>query len=222
MSPLSASAGFIASLTACIALPNTASAQIFGTVRPSGMVVLTNIPSAMREADLKVIVASPPNAAASNAATNNAATSNAVVTPIPGPAAPDDSDASRFAEIIAEAGRKWNVRPELLRAVIAVESSFNPLAVSKRGARGLMQLMPETARRFAAGNLFDPRANVLAGARYLRTLLNLFDDDIELALAAYNAGEQSVIKAGYRIPAIPETRAYVPAVMARYRRLISG
>jgi len=217
MSPLSASVGFIASLTACIALPNTASAQIFGTVRPSGMVVLTNIPSAMREADLKVIVASPPNAAASNAATNNAA-----VTPILAPAAPDDSDASRFAEIIAEAGRKWNVRPELLRAVIAVESSFNPLAVSKRGARGLMQLMPETARRFAAGNLFDPRANVLAGARYLRTLLDLFDDDIELALAAYNAGEQSVIKAGYRIPAIPETRAYVPAVMARYRRLISG
>jgi soluble lytic murein transglycosylase-like protein len=217
MSPLAASVGFIASLTACIVLPSTASAQIFGTVRPSGMVVLTNIPSAMREADLKVIVASPPNAAASNAATSNAA-----VTPIPAPAASDDVDTSQFAEIIAEAGRKWNVRPELLRAVIAVESSFNPLAVSKRGARGLMQLMPETARRFAAGNLFDPRANVLAGARYLRVLLDLFDDNIELALAAYNAGEQSVIKAGYRIPAIPETRAYVPAVLARYRRLISG
>jgi soluble lytic murein transglycosylase-like protein len=218
MSPLSASVGFIASLTACIVLASTASAQIFGTVRPSGMVVLTNIPSATRETDLKVIVASPPNAAASNAA----ATNNAAVTPIPAPAAPDDGDASRFAEIIAEAGRRSNVRPELLRAVIAVESRFNPLAVSKRGARGLMQLMPETARRFAVGNLFDPRANVLAGARYLRALLDLFDDNIELALAAYNAGEQSVIKAGYRIPAIPETRAYVPAVMARYRRLISG
>jgi soluble lytic murein transglycosylase-like protein len=182
------------------------------------MVVLTNIPNATRETDLKVIVASPPNAAASNAA----ATNNAAVTPIPAPAAPDDGDASRFAEIIAEAGRRWNVRPELLRAVIAVESRFNPLAVSKRGARGLMQLMPETARRFAVGDLFDPRANVLAGARYLRALLDQFDDNIELALAAYNAGEQSVIKAGYRIPAIPETRAYVPAVMARYRRLISG
>ncbi|MFX7988862.1 lytic transglycosylase domain-containing protein, partial [Acinetobacter baumannii] len=83
-------------------------------------------------------------------------------------------------DIIAEAGRTWNVQPELLRAVIAVESKFNPRAVSKKGARGLMQLMPETGRRFSAGDLFDPRANVLAGARYLRLLLDLFSGDIEL------------------------------------------
>lgn len=212
MSRLSSSVGILGALAAWIALPGIANAQtqILGGVRPDGMVVLTNLPSAIRDAGLKVIVAPPADAATRSVAAT------------PAPKQGGDGDTSRFADIIAEAGRKWNVRPELLRAIIAVESRFNPLAVSRRGARGLMQLMPETATRFAAGNLFDPRANVLAGAQYLRALLDLFNDDVELALAAYNAGEQSVIKAGYRIPAIPETRAYVPAVMARYRRLMSG
>jgi soluble lytic murein transglycosylase-like protein len=82
-----------------------------------------------------------------------------------------------------------------------------------------MQLMPETARRFATGDLFDPRTNVHAGAQYLRLLLDLFGGNIELALAAYNAGENAVIRAGYRIPAFAETQSYVPAVMAHYRRL---
>ena len=85
-----------------------------------------------------------------------------------------------------------------------------------------MQLMPETGRRFSAGDLFDPRANVLAGARYLRLLLDLFSGDIELALAAYNAGEAAVIRAGYRIPAFAETQSYVPAVMAHYRRFAAA
>jgi hypothetical protein len=210
-----ASAGALASLVVSLAWPGSLCAQVFGAVRPSGLVVLTNIPKETSETGLKVIVAGPPGVQDGNAAMAS------------GPASGegggnDDVDTSRFAEIIAEAGRRWNVRPELLRAVIAVESKFNPLAVSKRGARGLMQLMPETAKRFAAGNLFDPRVNVLAGAQYLRALLDLFDDNVELAVAAYNAGEQSVIKAGYRIPTNPETKAYVPAVMARYRRLIAG
>lgn len=210
-SPQSASVGAITSLIVCLCLPVAVNAQVYGTVRPNGLVVLTNIPSETIEKGLEVIVA---GAAGEHPANE--------IVPSPSPAAAQqDVDTPRFAEIIAEAGRKWNVRPELIRAVIAVESKFNPQAVSKRGARGLMQLMPQTAKRFAAGNLFDPRANVLAGAQYLRALLDLFDDNIELAVAAYNAGEQSVIKAGYRIPSNPETKAYVPAVMARYRRLIA-
>jgi soluble lytic murein transglycosylase-like protein len=197
--------GFLA-LAACFAWPAAASAQIFGTVRPNGTVVLTNLAGERRAGEFKVIVQGAPDGESGATAATSAS---------------HDVDGSLFGDIIAEAGRKWNVRPELLRAIIAVESKFNPQAVSKRGARGLMQVMPDTGKRFAAGDLLDPRANVLAGARYLRALLDLFDENIELAVAAYNAGEQSVIKAGYRIPANPETRAYVPAVMARYRRLIS-
>jgi soluble lytic murein transglycosylase-like protein len=198
--------GLIVALAIGIAWPAVASAQIFGAVRPNGAVVLTNLAGERRAGDLEVIVEGSPDWATGNSATATAS---------------NDVDGSRFGNIIVEAGRRWNVRPELLRAIIAVESKFNPQAVSKRGARGLMQLMPDTGKRFAASNLFDPRTNVLAGAQYLRALLDLFDENIELAVAAYNAGEQSVIKAGYRIPANRETRAYVPAVMARYRRLIS-
>lgn len=211
--PRLTSASAVASLLALIAWPGTASGQVFGAVRPNGLVVLTNLPKETSETGLKVIVAGPIAEQAGNAAGASGAERGA--------GGEDDLDASRFAEIIAEASGKWKVRPELLWAVIAVESRFNPLAVSKRGARGLMQLMPQTAKRFAAGDLFDPRANVLAGAQYLRALLDLFDNNVELAVAAYNAGEQSVIKAGYRIPTNSETMAYVPAVMARYRRLIA-
>ncbi|AMP37636.1 MULTISPECIES: lytic transglycosylase domain-containing protein [Ralstonia solanacearum species complex] len=200
-----AGAGFAAVLVAGVVSAHSAYAQIFGTVQPNGTIVLTNLPSNPHSATLRVIVAVR-NEPVQPLAENERAAVSAV-------------DMSRFSDIIVEAGRKWNVQPELLRAIIAVESKFNPRAVSKRGARGLMQLMPETARRFTAGDLFDPRANVLAGAQYLRFLLDLFGGDIELAVAAYNAGENAVIRAGYRIPAFAETRSYVPAVMAHYRRL---
>lgn len=200
-----AGAGFAAVLVAGVVFAHSAYAQIFGTVQSDGTIVLTNLPSNPRSATLRVIVAVRKEPVQPLAENERAAVSAV--------------DMSRFSDIIVEAGHKWNVQPELLRAIIAVESRFNPRAVSKRGARGLMQLMPETARRFTAGDLFDPRANVLAGAQYLRFLLDLFGGDIELAVAAYNAGENAVIRAGYRIPAFAETRSYVPAVMAHYRRL---
>lgn len=181
-------------------------AQIFGTVRADGTVVLTNLPTSSRSPGLRVIVAKQSEPASAGAESAHAAGTGVI-------------DMSRFGDIISEACRKWNVQPELLQAIIAVESGFNPRAVSRKGARGLMQLMPETARRFATGDLFDPRTNVHAGAQYLRLLLDLFGGNIELALAAYNAGENAVIRAGYRIPAFAETQSYVPAVMAHYRRL---
>lgn len=125
--------------------------------------------------------------------------------------------ASPFAGFIEEASRLHGLPSTLISAVIAVESNFNPKAVSPKGAQGLMQLMPTTARRFNAGDALDPRQNILAGSRYLRWLLSYFHQDLPLALAAYNAGEGAVVNAGYRIPQNAETLRYVPSVLALYR-----
>jgi soluble lytic murein transglycosylase-like protein len=106
----------------------------------------------------------------------------------------------------------------LLHAVIAVESGYNATVVSKKGAIGLMQLMPDTASRYKVHNSFDPVQNIQAGAQYLRKLLTQFDNNVPLALAAYNAGEKNVIKYGRHIPPYAETIAYVPKVMNQYRQ----
>ena len=123
------------------------------------------------------------------------------------------------AAIIRAAGAA-NVRPELVRAVIVVESGFNPRAISRRGAIGLMQLLPSTARRYGAFNAFDPEQNILAGAHYLAALITRYGSDkLELVLAAYNAGENAVERYGGRVPPYKETRAYVPNVLRMYHAL---
>ena len=127
--------------------------------------------------------------------------------------------ASRYDSIIEKAAISAAVEPNLLRAVIVVESGFNARAVSKRGAMGLMQLMPATATRFGASNPYDPRDNVHAGARYLKFLIDRFGQDVRLALAAYNAGEEAVNRNGGQIPPFAETMAYVPRVLKIYRML---
>ena len=127
--------------------------------------------------------------------------------------------ATRYDSIIEKAALSASVEPNLLRAVIVVESGFNSRAVSKRGAIGLMQLMPATASRFGVSNPFDPRENVHAGARYLKFLIDRFGQDIRLALAAYNAGEDAVDRNGGQIPPFSETMAYVPRVLKIYRML---
>jgi soluble lytic murein transglycosylase-like protein len=119
-----------------------------------------------------------------------------------------------IAQLIAAVAAELDVAPNLLHAVIAAESGYDPKALSARGAMGLMQLMPATARRFGARDAYAPRDNVRAGAAYLKWLLAEFGGDLELALAAYNAGEQAVLKHGRRIPPYPETQAYVPRVIA--------
>jgi soluble lytic murein transglycosylase-like protein len=106
----------------------------------------------------------------------------------------------------------------LLHAVIAAESDYNSRIVSSKGAVGLMQLMPATARRYKVKDSFDPAQNIHAGAQYLSSLLAQFGNDIPLALAAYNAGENNVRKYRGRIPPFPETMAYVPKVMGLYQR----
>ncbi len=118
-----------------------------------------------------------------------------------------------IARLITAVAAEMDVAPGLLHAVIAAESAYDPKALSARGAMGLMQLMPATARRFGARDAYAPRDNVRAGASYLKWLLAEFNGDLELTLAAYNAGEQAVHNAGRRIPPYPETRAYVPRVL---------
>ncbi len=127
--------------------------------------------------------------------------------------------ATRYDSIIETAAVSAAVEPNLLRAVIVVESGFNSRAVSKRGAVGLMQLMPATATRFGVSNPFDPKQNMHAGARYLKFLIDRFGHDIRLALAAYNAGEEAVDRNGGQIPPFSETMAYVPRVLKIYRML---
>ena len=127
--------------------------------------------------------------------------------------------AGQYDSIIEKAAQSASVEPNLLRAVIVVESGFNSRAVSKRGAVGLMQLMPATASRFGVSNLYDPRENVHAGARYLKFLMDRFGQNVRLALAAYNAGEDAVDRNGGQIPPFSETMAYVPRVLKIYRML---
>jgi soluble lytic murein transglycosylase-like protein len=130
----------------------------------------------------------------------------------------------RLEPFIVAAAAAHGVDPALLRAVIHVESRFNPSALSPAGAAGAMQLMPGTASRYGVGNRNDPRQNVDAGARYLRDLIHRFDGNIALALSAYNAGEGSVERRDRRIPPYRETLTYVPEVMARaeeYRAMSS-
>jgi len=121
---------------------------------------------------------------------------------------------AELAALIDEVAREVQVSALLLHAVIAEESNFDPRAVSPKGALGLMQLLPKTASRFGARQAFDPRDNIRAGARYLRWLAALFDNRLDLVLAAYNAGEQNVIRAGGQVPGFPETRSYVRRILA--------
>jgi soluble lytic murein transglycosylase-like protein len=125
-----------------------------------------------------------------------------------------------FAPFIHEASVAYQLPAALIHAVISVESNYNPRALSPKGAQGLMQLMPATARRFGVVNSFDPRVNILAGSKYLRWLLDYFEQDLELTVAAYNAGEKAVIQAGRRIPRFTETEKYVPKVLALYKRAL--
>lgn len=127
--------------------------------------------------------------------------------------------AAQYDAIIEAEAKSAGVEPNLLRAVIVVESGFNSRAVSKRGAVGLMQLMPGTATRFGVSDRYDPRQNVRGGALYLGFLINRFRQNVRLALAAFNAGEDAVDRNAGQIPPFVETLEYVPKVLKIYRAL---
>lgn len=129
----------------------------------------------------------------------------------------DDTDYSASVpQLVEAAAKKYDLDPLLVHSVIQVESGYNPYAVSPKGAQGLMQLMPGTAKRFGVANSFDPRANIEAGVRYLKYLSELFPHDPRLALAAYNAGEGAVWKYNSQIPPYRETEQYIYKVARKY------
>ena len=128
----------------------------------------------------------------------------------------------QYSAIIEEIAQTYALESALIHAVVVAESAYNAMAVSKKGAAGLMQLMPETARRYGATDRFDPSQNLHAGARYLSDLLKLFKGNVSLALAAYNAGENNVVKYGNQIPPFQETRTYVPRVLGLYHKYRLG
>jgi soluble lytic murein transglycosylase-like protein len=124
-------------------------------------------------------------------------------------------------KLVREAAERHSVDPALIRAVIETESNWNPSAISRKGAVGLMQLIPTTAQRFGVNDLYSPQQNVDAGVRYLKTLLERYNGNLDLALAAYNAGEGAVDRA-HGVPSFRETRNYVQRVQSAYFRPGSG
>ena len=129
-----------------------------------------------------------------------------------------DRGRERYALQVSHAASDTGLPESLLHAVIKAESNYNADAVSQKGAVGLMQLMPQTAKRYGVLDARDPAANVLGGARYLKSLLALFDADLALALAAYNAGPGAVERSRRTVPPYTETQRYVPRVLELYRR----
>ena len=125
-------------------------------------------------------------------------------------------DATTYDSLIQEFSKKYNVDFALVKAMIRAESGFNPLAVSRKGAKGLMQLMPETASRMNVVNVFNPRENIDGGVRYFKYLLSLFNEDLRLSLAAYNAGE-NIVSELRSIPPYQETIDYVRKVLNYYQ-----
>jgi soluble lytic murein transglycosylase-like protein len=192
-------------LVVCAFQPQAA-ADIFGYTDANGVTHLSNVPTDNHYA---LVLKAPPEPVVRNPSS------------LTGPAGNWQARAASYSNLINHAAQKTAVQPELLRAIIAVESAFNPHAVSRAGAQGLMQLHPKTARRYGVGNAFDPEQNVHGGARYLRDLLHRYDNDLELALAAYNAGEEAVDRYGRQIPPFRETREYVPAVIRLYRQFLT-
>lgn len=200
-----------------ISFAQMASAQIYGATDDDGHWVLSNHALESDATPVIIVQGQPeptPPVAAPTALMPVGPTGGAGAMTLP-PAVP----AKLLTPIIREAAHRHGVPVDLLTAVIAVESGFDERAVSGKGAKGLMQLMPDTARRFGVKDIFAADQNLRAGAAYLRTLMNQFPEDLHLALAAYNAGEGAVLRAGRRIPAFPETQLYVRKVLARLAQL---
>jgi soluble lytic murein transglycosylase-like protein len=188
--------------------PLTAGADIYHWKDADGVDHFTNRPTASPGAKVYL------KGAAAPAAGGNAV--RAGVTPF----APQDRDPgryTRFDEYIRQAAALYQIPEALVRAVIKVESDYDPRAVSYAGARGLMQLMPETAARMQVKDINDPRENIFGGVRYLRVLANMFNGDLDLSVAGYNAGEGAVMQYG-GIPPYVQTRDYVVKVTKFYRR----
>lgn len=203
-----------------------AGAQITRAVDEHGKTIFVNAdsPPPRRGSTISPTRASSPAAAASTSLLVNRfpenETSYAEARPIEIPVAPKSTE-TRYDSIIATSAERHHVDPALVKAVISQESGWNPQAISRKGAVGLMQLIPGTAQRYGAHNSFDPAQNVEAGTSYLKSLLDRYDNDLIKTLAAYNAGENAVDRNG-GVPGYPETQKYVQKVSNRYFGPSSG
>ena len=188
--------------------------------RGSGVIFLTSRSAGQAPPELAVAPAATPAAAQARAShAFIGLPGQALAQAVPASAKSPPSDLVALAH---RAARAAAVDPHLLMAMVEVESGWNPQATSVKGAIGLTQLMPATARMLGVTDAYDPAQNLQAGASYLGDLLSRFNGDTSLALAAYNAGEGAVLRHGSRIPPFAETQAYVPQVLGRYARLRGG
>jgi soluble lytic murein transglycosylase-like protein len=190
-------------ILAVVAAPGLARADVYSFTDANGVAHFSNVPSDSR---YELLISTSSEAAAGTAVKEHSIDWLA--------------RSAQYDGVIKGAAKDATIQAQLVRAVIVVESGFNPRAVSKKGAIGLMQLQPATAKRYGVKNIYDPGENVRAGAHYLSDLLARFDSNLELALAAYNAGEEAVERYGRHVPPFRETLAYVPSVMKVYNRLM--
>jgi soluble lytic murein transglycosylase-like protein len=202
----SRTAAVLSILAGLLAVSPAWSQGVYSYVDGSGVRTLTNIPPSRPVNDLQLsasAILAPP----------------APPAPAPAPAAGSrPARTTQYDPLIDKYAAQFQVDPSLIRSMIVQESNYNVRAVSRKGARGLMQLMPETAARLGVKNTFDPEENLRGGTQHLRFLLDLFDNDVSLSLAAYNAGENLVSRIR-RVPNIAETRDYVKNITARYGSL---
>jgi soluble lytic murein transglycosylase-like protein len=184
---------------ASVAAGQAAGASVFAFTDPQGIVHYSNVPA---DARFELVLAAPREGQDLS------------------PKAHPLQRSAAYSHMIDGAALANRLEPALVTAVILVESGGDPRAVSRRGARGLMQLMPATARRYGVSNLFDPEQNIRAGSQYLHDLAERYQNDLELMLAAYNAGPEAVDRQGGRIPPFRETLEYVPRVLQIYHQLL--
>jgi len=184
-----------------LARVEVARADIFAYTDANGVTHFSNVPSDTR---FKLLIATPSDSPIASAG---------------GHGIDWLARSAKYDDAISVAAKANTIQPALVRAVIVVESGFNPRAVSKKGAVGLMQLNPSTAKRYGVKDIYDPEQNIRAGTHYLKDLLARFNSNLELALAAYNAGEEAVERYGRHVPPYAETMSYVPNVMRVYQKL---
>ena len=190
---------FLSSIVITATGPVLSGEDFYSYIDDSGAQVLTNIPP-VPETPPADLTSAPQNKEQDSGLSS-------------GFAAPDSG---KFDPIIKKYASYYELDPSLIHSIIATESGFNPNAVSAKGARGLMQLMPATAQRLGVRNSFDPEQNIRAGVRHFRSLMDMFNNNLDLSLAAYNAGENLVLRLG-RVPMYQETIDYVRSVTRRYK-----
>lgn len=196
-------------LAVLLAAPSARAAELYSYVDADGVINITNVPTDARYKRVRTNEVAGLYRPQAPAATR----------PL---AAAGGRGRSAYDAHVKGAAEKYKLPEALILAVMAVESNFDPRALSDKGAMGLMQLMPGTARDLYVADAWDPAQNIEGGARYLRLLANQYSGDLVKTLAAYNAGPEAVRRAGEAVPDIPETREYVRKVVALYQAFKAG